>query len=550
MPDRWKRAAAEAAVALVEDGMTLGLGTGSTAAAALEALAGRLRAGLKIAGGVPTSDRTAEQARRLGIPLTDFARHQELDLTIDGADEIERSGLALIKGGGGALLREKIVAAASRRLVIVADDTKLVDRLGRFRLPVETVPFGWEVTARRLGSARCPGRAAPRRRRHALPDRQRPFRPRLRLRQHRRPRRARADHPPDHRRRRLRPLHRPRYRGDRRRPWRDAAPRPNLTGGRTASGCRHLTRKPAPWPPRSSRPSTSAPSGCRTGSSSRRCASTVPTTARATDWHLQHLDAARLSPAPAWSIVEATAVERHGRITHGDLGLYNDANEAALGRVLAAAGASPRRHPLGVQLAHAGRKASTERPWEGGGPLGPARTLVTVAPSAIPFAAGWHTPQALTRPASPASATPSSRPPARAVRLGLDVDRAARRARLPAARVLLAARQPAHRPLRRQPRQPHALPARDPGGRPRRGPAHHGRSACASPAPTGPRTAGRSRTPSRSRRAVKERGVGLRLRLERRHRPARRIPVGPGYQVPLRRAACARRPAWRPGPSA
>jgi ribose 5-phosphate isomerase A len=156
LPDRWKRAAAEAAVALVEDGMTLGLGTGSTAAAALEALAGRLRAGLRIAGGVPTSDRTAEHARRLGIPLTDFAAHPELDLTIDGADEIERAGLALIKGGGGALLREKIVAAASRRLVIVADDTKLVDRLGRFRLPVEVVPFGWEVAARRLGALGVP----------------------------------------------------------------------------------------------------------------------------------------------------------------------------------------------------------------------------------------------------------------------------------------------------------------------------------------------------------------------------------------------------------
>src|SRR5919199_651429 len=130
--------------------MTRGLATGSTAAAALEALAARLRAGLRIAGGVPTSDRTAKHARRLGIPLTDFGHHPELDLTIDGADEIERAGLALIKGGGGALLREKIVAAASRRVVIIADDSKLVERLGRFRLPVEIVPFGWEATARRL----------------------------------------------------------------------------------------------------------------------------------------------------------------------------------------------------------------------------------------------------------------------------------------------------------------------------------------------------------------------------------------------------------------
>jgi ribose 5-phosphate isomerase A len=129
--------------------MVVGLGTGSTAAFALEALAERMRAGLRIVG-VPTSNATAEHARALGIPLKGFAEHEEIDLTIDGADEVERRSLALIKGHGGALLREKIVAAASRRVVIVADETKLVDRLGGKAVPVEIVPFGWQATCRRL----------------------------------------------------------------------------------------------------------------------------------------------------------------------------------------------------------------------------------------------------------------------------------------------------------------------------------------------------------------------------------------------------------------
>jgi ribose 5-phosphate isomerase A len=150
--DAWKRAAAEAAVALVEDGMAVGLGTGSTSAFAVSALAARVRAeGLRVVG-IPTSERTAEQARREGVPLTTFAEHPELDLAIDGADEVERGTLHLVKGGGGALLREKIVAAASRRFVVVADEGKLVDRLGvGWAVPVEVVPFGWEATARRIG---------------------------------------------------------------------------------------------------------------------------------------------------------------------------------------------------------------------------------------------------------------------------------------------------------------------------------------------------------------------------------------------------------------
>ena len=141
-----KRAAAEAAVELVEDGMVIGLGTGSTAAFAIDALARRHRQGLHFLG-IPTSERTAAQARAAGIPLTSFAQHRQIDLTIDGADEVERGTLNLIKGLGGALLREKIVAAASRRLAIVVDGSKLVDRLGTHSpVPAEVVAFGLEAT--------------------------------------------------------------------------------------------------------------------------------------------------------------------------------------------------------------------------------------------------------------------------------------------------------------------------------------------------------------------------------------------------------------------
>jgi ribose 5-phosphate isomerase A len=142
--DDAKRAAAVRAVDLVRPGMVLGLGTGSTAALAVEEIGRRLAAGrLRDLVGVPTSDATERQARALGIPLSTLDRHPELDLTIDGADEVDPAG-RLIKGGGGALLREKIVATASRRLAIVVDRSKLVERLGaRFPLPVEVTPFGW-----------------------------------------------------------------------------------------------------------------------------------------------------------------------------------------------------------------------------------------------------------------------------------------------------------------------------------------------------------------------------------------------------------------------
>jgi ribose 5-phosphate isomerase A len=147
-----KRAAAEAAVELVQDGMVVGLGTGSTATFAVEALARRHRQGLQFVG-IPTSERTAAQAKAAKIPLTSFREHREIDLTIDGADEVERNTLNLIKGLGGALLHEKIIAAASRRLAIVVDDFKLVDQLGALTpVPVEVVAFGLEATQAALES--------------------------------------------------------------------------------------------------------------------------------------------------------------------------------------------------------------------------------------------------------------------------------------------------------------------------------------------------------------------------------------------------------------
>jgi ribose 5-phosphate isomerase A len=153
--DEQKRAAAARAVELVEDGMRLGLGSGSTAQHFVALLGERVRAGLKVVG-VPTSERTRAQAEAEGIPLTDLDHHPELDLAVDGADEIDGE-FRLIKGGGGALLREKIVAAASRRMVVIADDTKRVTVLGRFPLPIEVVPFGLGATERAVteGAARA-----------------------------------------------------------------------------------------------------------------------------------------------------------------------------------------------------------------------------------------------------------------------------------------------------------------------------------------------------------------------------------------------------------
>jgi ribose 5-phosphate isomerase A len=147
-PASLKRAAAAKALEFVRDGMKLGLGTGSTAEAFLDVLAA---SGRRITG-TPTSERTAQKARALGIALGELDALAPLDITIDGADEADRD-LNLIKGGGGALLREKIVAASSKRMIVIADDTKLVDRLGNFPLPVEIISFGHATTIARVRTA-------------------------------------------------------------------------------------------------------------------------------------------------------------------------------------------------------------------------------------------------------------------------------------------------------------------------------------------------------------------------------------------------------------
>ena len=149
--DAQKRAAAARAVEFVRPGMRLGLGTGSTARHFVELLGERVRNGLDIVA-VPTSDATHADALRCGIPLTTLEETPELDLTVDGADEIGPE-LAMIKGGGGALLREKIVAGASARMIVIADESKWVTALGHFPLPVEVAPFGAEATRRAVERA-------------------------------------------------------------------------------------------------------------------------------------------------------------------------------------------------------------------------------------------------------------------------------------------------------------------------------------------------------------------------------------------------------------
>jgi ribose 5-phosphate isomerase A len=160
-----KRAAAARALEFVRPGMRLGLGSGSTAKHFVELLGERVHAGLDVIG-VPTSEATRADAARLGVSLTTLDETPELDLTVDGADEIA-TDLSLIKGGGGALLREKIVASASARMIVIADESKWVSALGRFPLPVEVVPFGLAATRRKVeaaaGAAGCPGPAVLRR---------------------------------------------------------------------------------------------------------------------------------------------------------------------------------------------------------------------------------------------------------------------------------------------------------------------------------------------------------------------------------------------------
>lgn len=146
--DEEKKIAGAAAADLVEEGMVLGLGTGSTVECMLAALGEKVKAGMTVRG-VPTSERTAAVCRELGIEVLDFATVDTLDLAIDGADEID-GNFQMIKGGGGALLREKIVAAAAKQVAIMVDSSKVVDTLGAFPLPVEIVPFGYQTVERKI----------------------------------------------------------------------------------------------------------------------------------------------------------------------------------------------------------------------------------------------------------------------------------------------------------------------------------------------------------------------------------------------------------------
>ncbi len=149
--DALKRQAAAKALEHVRDGMKLGLGTGSTAKHFVELLGEKVKGGLRVVG-VPTSETTRALAQANGVPLTTLDEIDHLDLTIDGADEVDPQ-LNLIKGGGGALLREKIVASASDRMIVIADDSKWVTSLGRFPLPIEVVPFGLAATQRAIADA-------------------------------------------------------------------------------------------------------------------------------------------------------------------------------------------------------------------------------------------------------------------------------------------------------------------------------------------------------------------------------------------------------------
>jgi ribose 5-phosphate isomerase A len=149
--DELKRQAAARALEFVKSGMKVGLGTGSTAKHFVELLGERVRGGLDVIG-VPTSETTRDDAIRCGVRLTTLDEVDRLDLTVDGADEVDPA-LNLIKGGGGALLREKIVAAASDRMIVIADDSKWVETLGRFPLPIEVIPFGLRATQRAIEKA-------------------------------------------------------------------------------------------------------------------------------------------------------------------------------------------------------------------------------------------------------------------------------------------------------------------------------------------------------------------------------------------------------------
>ena len=149
-----KQLAAQKAISFIKSGMTVGLGTGSTAYWAIEMIGEKVKKNELQIKAIATSKRSEEQARSLNIPIVSFAQIDQIDITIDGADETDEQ-LNLIKGGGGALLREKIVASNSKELIIIVDESKLVKHLGRFPLPVETVVFGWEKVFQKLKALGC-----------------------------------------------------------------------------------------------------------------------------------------------------------------------------------------------------------------------------------------------------------------------------------------------------------------------------------------------------------------------------------------------------------
>jgi ribose 5-phosphate isomerase A len=151
--DLKKKRAGEKAAEYIEDGMVIGLGSGSTVYWTMKKLSELVEQGLQVKG-IPSSKRTEGWAKEFGIPLTDFSETQTLDIAIDGADEIDKD-FNLIKGGGGSLVREKFVDSAAGKFIVIADDSKLVDQLGATPLPVEIIPFGWEVTAAAIAGLGC-----------------------------------------------------------------------------------------------------------------------------------------------------------------------------------------------------------------------------------------------------------------------------------------------------------------------------------------------------------------------------------------------------------
>ena len=151
--DELKESVAIEAIQYIEDDMKVGLGTGSTMYYAIKHLGERVKEGLNIVC-VPTSEKTAEWAEKFEIPLSDFSEIRSLDIAIDGADEVDEN-LQLIKGGGGALLREKIVADAAEKFIVIVDESKVVKTLGKFKLPIEVIPFGWKITAQSIESLGC-----------------------------------------------------------------------------------------------------------------------------------------------------------------------------------------------------------------------------------------------------------------------------------------------------------------------------------------------------------------------------------------------------------